>query len=748
MIARVNMLERNCFIHKYILTENKNNLMLNKKSVLVLLILLITITAISSASASEISDDIGSDSGDEIELEENNDINEAEEADLDASGDDVSNDVLKDNDVEWKTFTELQQLIDDAEENSVIDLEYNYYYDEGFENYGVEINKNLTINGNYHALNGGEEHGILLLYGDEIVINELLIINGYDSGPGAGAYVTSDVAVFNYCGFINNKATDGNGGAVYTNGGTIGFFNCLFENNTAAGSGGAIYARNYLTYIDGCEFINNDVYDDGGAINTDGELLINSSYFEDNDAGLSGGAVYAYYPSHDEDSVLIANSVFYYNYAYGDTDENGEDIGGNGGAIYLDCFDSEGDFYNGAANSIIRNTTFLYNGAYGYGGALFNFQYTDISDCEFVENYVRTGGGGAIYMNNGITYQDNGQTFTQIFGLEIHGETTFIDNTAEKYGGAIKIYAYEPYLKKGIKGILKIYDDVLFEGNNVTNGNGGALSIVDSDSDVRDATFRNNHATKGGAVEGGNVVDCTFEGNSKPETLGTTVNGGNNGGNNNGGNNNGGNTQPSHGTQYNQVVTSVNLIPTPLSTTFDSGKTFQVRVVDSKTGNPISGFKVMLVIYTNGNYQTATITTNAYGIAQYGASTLSVGTHQVIVSNGQGGYFTAADQTSTITISKASCTIKAPAVKVAFKKSGKFKITVKNKANGKAAKGLKLSVKVYTGKKYKTYNVKTNAKGVASINTKKLTKGTHKVVITTKGGPFKTAKKTSKIKIK
>ena len=43
--------------------------------------------------------------------------------------------------------------------------------------------------------------------------------------------------------------------------------------------------------------------------------------------------------------------------------------------------------------------------------------------------------------------------------------------------------------------------------------------------------------------------------------------------------------------------------------------------------------------------------------------------------------------------------------------------------------GIKLKLRIYTGKKYKTYTVKTNKKGVAKFNTKKLKRGKHKVKI-------------------
>ena len=45
---------------------------------------------------------------------------------------------------------------------------------------------------------------------------------------------------------------------------------------------------------------------------------------------------------------------------------------------------------------------------------------------------------------------------------------------------------------------------------------------------------------------------------------------------------------------------------------------------------------------------------------------------------------------------------------------------------------VKLILKVYTGKKYKKYSLKTDKKGIVSFNMKSLPKGKHKVVINIK----------------
>ena len=84
---------------------------------------------------------------------------------------------------------------------------------------------------------------------------------------------------------------------------------------------------------------------------------------------------------------------------------------------------------------------------------------------------------------------------------------------------------------------------------------------------------------------------------------------------------------------------------------------------------------------------------------------------------------------ATIKITKAKTIVKAPKVSARFKKSKYFKVTVKNKDTKKAMSKVKVKIKVYTGKKHKTYTVKTNKKGMGKLNTKKLKRGKHKVVI-------------------
>ncbi len=110
------------------------------------------------------------------------------------------------------------------------------------------------------------------------------------------------------------------------------------------------------------------------------------------------------------------------------------------------------------------------------------------------------------------------------------------------------------------------------------------------------------------------------------------------------------------------------------------------------------------------------------------------------------------DNTKESTASKTNTTSKDTAVKKLkasapytvkeYKKKGSFKVTVKD-LNKKPMKKLLLKVKVYTGKTAKTYKIKTNSKGVATLSTKSLKKGSHKVEITSANKKYTLKKKST-----
>ena len=743
--------------------------MYNKRTFLLLFLLLMAIVTVSSVCASDVSDVAGNESGiNKIDAIENtvigesmggDDFNELSIDSVDAiSNDDKSTDSLK-ADGQGKLLSELQETINKAAKGSTITLTSDYYSASGMESRGVLIDKAITINGNGHtisgsAANGGKWSRAFYITADNVVLNNIVFANGYNSYGGA-IDIEDCLTVINNCDFINNTGPYG-GGAIRT-AGELRINNCRFINNVAQG------------------------------------YQYNPSTSNSDPAGF-GGAIFAFYPSEGNRSLIISNSYFEYNRA-----------SVSGGALYLGTTTKDYEIRPLDAETHIFNSTF-YNNVAIYGGAVANFQCCNVWDSRFLENRAM-GSGGAIHMTNGI-YSNDDDVF-QIYALFVHGNSLFEKNTASS-GGAIRYNPDPELLKMGLQGVVRIFDDVVFKSNSAETG--AALHIANSFSKVENAKFISNTANDGSVIYGGNIIDSTYSGNSgklidegnlidsgytkftfvqsgqyyndkfvtvtltntkyntpliyvpvnvrfsngKSVTLKTDSDG------------KATYKIPFGAGTYSATATvdddnievspiqlnsiklakaPLTITPSKLSTTYDSGKYFQIKVVNTQTKKPVNGIKLKLMVYTGKQYKTVSLTTDSKGIAKYSASKLSIGTHKAVVSNAQTADCTGSQKTTSIVISKANYNIIAPKVTNPYK-VGKFKITVKNKASGKVVGGVKLTVKLYTGKNAKTVTVKTNKKGEASVSTAGLSKGTHKIVVSTKATKFyKASSKTSSANI-
>ncbi len=203
------------------------------------------------------------------------------------------------------------------------------------------------------------------------------------------------------------------------------------------------------------------------------------------------------------------------------------------------------------------------------------------------------------------------------------------------------------------------------------------------------------------------------------------------------------NTDKSSGEVKSATITSYKL-----KTTYASGKYFKAKVVDSKTKKPLSNVKLILKVYTGKKFKKITKTTDANGIVKYYASTLSIGTHKVVVNVKDSKQVISKVKSSFIKISKAKPSIAAPKITAYLKENKRYKITIKNRESKKPMKNIRVMIKVYTGKKYKRYSLKTNSDGIVSFNAKSLTKGNHKIAIKIKAtSKVKSASSKSSVKI-
>jgi predicted outer membrane repeat protein len=238
------------------------------------------------------------------------------------------------------TYSDLQYQIDNTQENGVMDLKYDFAFNEGYDDAtefanGILIDKNITVNGNGFAVDADKKFRILnIADGIAVTINNLTFKNGFAS-QGAAIYTAADSLTIHASNFIGNDPDQG--GAIYIKEGNVTLDEgSVFENNTAD-YGGAIFV-NYTATLNLKEvsFVNNTANVQGGAIyvenvgsplNIGGSLIAENTNFTYNNAvnaNAQGGAVYlkAYA------SLNLTNCIFEGNNA------NGTSTNAKGGAFH------------------------------------------------------------------------------------------------------------------------------------------------------------------------------------------------------------------------------------------------------------------------------------------------------------------------------------------------------------------------------------------------------------------------------
>ena len=140
-------------------------------------------------------------------------------------------------------FDQLQMLINNASENSVIDLACNYTYNE-FDTItdGVLINKNLTINGNGFTIDAKGKSRIFYVTAGSLNIINATLKNGYADYGGAFYFENSIYASIINATFINNSA-DWGGANFFNNALSASEVTGLYINNSAD-YGATSYFRN------------------------------------------------------------------------------------------------------------------------------------------------------------------------------------------------------------------------------------------------------------------------------------------------------------------------------------------------------------------------------------------------------------------------------------------------------------------------------------------------------------------------
>ena len=278
-------------------------------------------------------------------------------------------------------FESLQQLVDGASENSVINLERDYTYTIGLDTIteGIIVNKrNLTIDGHGYTIDAKSMSRIFKVVVGGVTLNNIIFSNGNSSSPSTTVHyndggavhftgISVDGAVTN-CNFTNNLACDG--GALYMFSGTVE--NCNFINNLASSNrGGAIYFSSSGSVLN-CNFTNNNASYCGGAISMYSGTVENCN-FTHNLASDMGGAIYF----NQQSNVLNCNF----------TNNNAS----RGGAVFV-------------SHSNVSNCNFVNNTA-SYGGAIYSLD-VNVNHSTF-NNNIGISGARNIQITEGLNMKSN-----------------------------------------------------------------------------------------------------------------------------------------------------------------------------------------------------------------------------------------------------------------------------------------------------------------------------------------------------
>ena len=389
------------------------------------------------------------------------------------------------NQTDPKTFTDLnREIVNNQDLNITSDY---YFNDKTDSNYtkGIVINKNITINGNNHAIDANGEARIFTLNASNIVINNLIIMNAKNYAISS---LNSTITTNNVT-FLNNTG-DEEGGAIYIENTTYTSRNDAFINNYATRFGSAIYAESNSTLnIEKTKFESDrDLYwgliytskSDLHIADTDFEniisnytpvlfaenmkkIIIRNSSFKNLYAKVTGGSMGL---KESKNIIIIDNCSF----------TNVSSIK-NGGAIYIDA--------NGVTSSekclVALNNTKFVNCSSGFGGAFVQLGGNlTIQNTEFFDNFAFYD-GGAVYLSNVNTTMKNILFKNNLLNKSNYGGALFFDY------GTLKIINVNFTANSNA---LYLFDSNYTLSNSKFEGNGyNVYSIFDRNARITNCNF-------------------------------------------------------------------------------------------------------------------------------------------------------------------------------------------------------------------------------------------------------------------
>jgi predicted outer membrane repeat protein len=367
------------------------------------------------------------------------------------------------------------------------------------------------------------------LYNDGYVNIEDTAFRGNRSAGSGGAVQNHSEMVILRCGFWANETAlggglansgevtvvrshfEGNhasyGGGIESSGHAV-VRDSSFVNNSASAWGGAVANGFRRMELRGCTFTGNTA-EDGGAIVNTGDMLVNDSAFRGNWAMFTGGA----FKNTSEGDAQIINCGF---------DGNEASLGGAlenlgvatvvGGRFVRNSAAVGGAIESGGAAYLtsVWDSVFINNAAAYSGGAVANsFDVTELRRCVFEGNTASDGGaivnaGELLVSESQLTdnHAETGGAVSNIGRYCLIDASVFDSNASTLSGGAVS---------NAEGSEMRIQNGSVFRNNNVVSGGGGAVEnggfMI-----VAQASFVNNSANFGGAIDASNQATETYLG--------------------------------------------------------------------------------------------------------------------------------------------------------------------------------------------------------------------------------------------
>lgn len=591
-----------------------------------------------------------------------------------------------------KTFTDLNNKIN-ATESSVINLTDSYKFNPDEDNEslikGVAISRSLTISGKNNACIDGSNLARALFIDSNcsVVLENITFINGYTQKDGGAIFLNahSNLTLKN-CVFIGNVVYNSNGGALFSHKDTnTEIHNCRFIDNQA------LRVSNLEWDQFKCGM--------GSAVcvNINSTIRLNGSSFISNKAYMATLLVVSY----DDDKSINSSTLYVDNCLFENNTSRAN------GAIYLDEF----------GNGEILNSVFRNNKATEIGGTVvLEASQVSVKNCIFQSNSAVR--GGAIYLK---MFNEKYQSTVSV------ADCIFSNNRASLYGGAICS-----------RGMLTVSNSKF--NDNAAGENGGAIYSKSGNLQLSNSNFNKNQARYGGAIylksEDSSVVNSAFVQNAALIRGGAIYS----------------NVASIFSTNCNYARNSAPNSPNVYGVFIGQvsqknhyyGSVKITIKLKSPWKMPLSQ-KIKVKLIGSKTYKTGWLKTSSKGILTIKLPYLKVGKYSLKITMESG---ICQMNPVFVTVLKSPCKVQIKKRSASYNSGKKIKVKTFNFKTKSRVPDVKMKIKVYTDKKYKTQVLKTDKNGFIKLSTSKLSVGKHNITIssTDKNIKFKKVKTSVKIK--